>query len=58
MKGRKKLPPEQKKVKIANVWGTQKDKEIFNHVATNYPELYDQAIRDFTEAIKAIEDLY
>jgi len=58
MKGRKKLPPEQKKVKIANVWGTQKDKEIFNHVATNYPELYDKAIREFTEAIKAIEDLY
>jgi hypothetical protein len=58
MKGRKKLPPEQKKVKIANVWGTQKDKEIFNHVATNYPELYDKAIRDFIEAIKGIEDLY
>lgn len=58
MKGRKKLPPEQKKVKIANVWGTQKDKEIFVHVATNYPELYDKAIRDFIEAIKGIEDLY
>jgi len=58
MKGRKKLPPEQKKVKIANVWGTQKDKEIFNHVATNYPELYDKAIREFIQMVKDIEDFH
>jgi len=45
-------------MKIANVWGTQKDKEIFNHVATNYPELYDKAIRNFMQTVKQIEDFH
>ncbi len=53
-RGRKKLPIDQKKVKIANVWGNQKEKEIFFHVSTNYPELYDKEIQDFIQRVKSV----